>query len=262
MKNGLSQAMKNVMKFTWPFLIGIVAGSSPFLCMTYLPSLLTSGAASRTVDSVALLVVSVLVGLVTGIVFYGEVGAEHPSKIFTKALGIPALLLATVTNTASKADLQRAQDTATLQVLSEPAAAEETPEAPTELSPPTESPEKTSSFSMTSDAWAQTATIARASASTPRDARFLLVLGQYTTEKEAWAAYNRWQPTGQFATERYYPKNIKVFAAGKTTFYVCYTGPLAAPDATRLLKVIRINDPNLSPKVVEQRGQARVRSRP
>lgn len=86
------------------FGIGFVAGISPFVFMQLLPLLLnqdiTPGLSRSTV--LAILLVGILVGFISSIMLTSVLVEKGPREVFLYALGIPAVLIATVSNLSTK----------------------------------------------------------------------------------------------------------------------------------------------------------------
>jgi len=80
------------------FSIGLIAGISPFLFMQLLPALLNPGLHLEGVNYLAIILTGALVGIITSIIFATQFEKREPQDIFFYALGIPAILIATVSN--------------------------------------------------------------------------------------------------------------------------------------------------------------------
>ena len=100
-------------------------------------------------------------------------------------------------------------------------------------------------------AWAEQGSVSRATLFAQVGAYFV-VIGKYGTEREAWQALGQLS-RDRLKTELYFPKSLRVLRAGTGTYYVSYSGPLTQEDAAKLFKLIRINDPNLSPDLLKQK---------
>ena len=80
------------------------------------------------------------------------------------------------------------------------------------------------------------------------------MLGSYVTLKEAQNSMRLWRQAGSLATERYYQKSVRVFSGGPQVFYVSYTTTMPRAEAIKLYKLLRINDPKVTPQVIQLRG--------
>ena len=80
------------------FFIGLIAGIAPFLFMDLLPSLLSHNGVAPKPNYGAIIVTGVLIGTITAIIFSKSFKEKEPQDIFFYALGIPAILIATISN--------------------------------------------------------------------------------------------------------------------------------------------------------------------
>ena len=78
------------------FAIGFFAAISPFLFMQLLPALLNPSLHLNPVNYLAIILTGVLIGVITSILFANQFEKKGPQDIFFYALGIPAILIATV----------------------------------------------------------------------------------------------------------------------------------------------------------------------
>ena len=102
--------MNMAMNLLLTFLIGFVAGVSPFLFMYLIPGLLNPSQELIGCNPWCILLTGVLIGAITCILFAKKFAEKDPSDIFFYALGIPAILIGTLTNlntTYSKMDIQK-----------------------------------------------------------------------------------------------------------------------------------------------------------
>lgn len=237
----------------WTFLIGMVAGAAPFLCMSYLPHLLDPRAAVTRPDVAALVVVGILVGVVTVIMDSRRFDQEDPREVLMRSLAIPSILLATVTGLQSRQAVgeQRTQASAMVDTSSADVNIIPLTVPLQEVGPASKSNGMSGWLWAPSEAQAQPRPpMARRAVIQPaQEVDYLVVLGTYTNEKEARRAAERWDGRDALATERYYQKSVRVFGAGPQVFYVSYTTPLPRSEAVKLYKLLRINDPNITPQL-------------
>ena len=244
------------------FVIGFIAGIAPFLCMQILPALLDP---SKEIDlgrnAGILVIFGVMIGAICAIVFEKKMENGDAGEVFFKALGIPAILLATVTNLSttysSKQAVNEAREKASLTVLGTIPQPQETipnlrlvsPEKLSQL-PASQPPLK--SFLLPEHAWAQGSTGGGKTLLLAEANRFLVIVGRYGSLDEARRVLQELSAR-KLSTERYWPKNIQLYEAGKNLYYLSYSAPASKSEATKLYELIRINDPSLSPQLVEIR---------
>ena len=232
------------------FVIGVLAGLSPFLFMQLLPSLLNPSLALLPPNYLAIVLTGVLVGAITSVLFAKTFHERNPQDVFFAALGIPAILIATVSNVSTKsAALQvvnAAQVAASNSVLNPPPAAES---VSLEMLQPPKLDRRGRLF--INRAWAEESP-GRAGLLLAQAGKFLVVVGRYASEQEAWAAVEQLNRE-RFKSELYFPKSPRVFRAGTGAYYVSYSGALPQEDAVKLFKLIRINDPQLTPEILREK---------
>ncbi len=84
------------------FVIGFIAAISPFLFMQLLPALLNPGMHLDPPNYLAIALTGILIGAITSILFAKQFEKKGPQDIFFYALGIPAILIATVSNLSTE----------------------------------------------------------------------------------------------------------------------------------------------------------------
>jgi hypothetical protein len=62
-------------------------------------------------------------------------------------------------------------------------------------------------------------------------------------------AYRKFQQV-TLKTERFAPKTLKIFRSGTGVYYLSYTVPATKDYATRVYKLLLVNDPALAPQVL------------
>jgi len=232
------------------FLIGFLAGVSPFLFMQLLPAMLSPSQALPFRNYVAILVTGILIGAITAVLFSKTFNERDPRDVFLTALGIPAILIATVSNISTRSEalhtVNQASAAASNAVLNPPPAAE-----PVSLEVVAPQQPKPQGRRLVSPAWAEQSSgsggilLAQAGA-------YFVVIGKYEGEREAWQALEQLRQD-RLRTELYFPKSLRVLRAGTGAYYVSYSGPLSQEEAGKLFKLIRINDPNLTPELLKQK---------
>jgi hypothetical protein len=235
------------------FFIGLVAGVCPFLFLQLLPVLLDPTQTIVVPNYLAIVVTGVLVGAISAIIFAKTFEAREPSEIFFYALGVPAILVATVSNLGTKFEAartvevaQQVASNAVLRTVPPPIGAIEIQE----VAPPP-APAKSGLAPRGGVAWAAEGRVTDPLGRTAQVDEYVVVIGRYPTAEEAWKAVAELREQ-RLKTERYVPKSLRVFRGGNQAYYVAYAAPLPREEALRLYQLIRINDPALSPQVVRQ----------
>ena len=236
------------------FVIGVIAGVSPFLFMQLLPVLLNPSQPTAEPNYLAIILTGVLVGAVSSIIFAKTFDARDPHDVFFYTLGIPAVLIATVSNITTKFEAVRsvtaAQVSASNTLLNvAPPQVEVLPLQ--EVAPPSRPAQ--GSFLPTNDAWADEPRGPRIIVA-QAEAGYLVVIGRYASDKDAWRALEELR-LKRLRTELYVQKNPRVFQAGPNLYYVSYSSAPSREDAIKLYNLIRINDPSLMPEILRPRSR-------
>ena len=239
---------KNIL---WTFVIGLIAGIAPFLFMKLLPALLNPTQSLVLPNYLAILLTGVLVGATTAIIFAKTFDARDPQEVFVYALGIPAILIATVSNLSTTSEAKFTQTMARIAASNAILNVAPPPLEPMslqELAPPTKPAQ--SGMRLVRPAWAE----GGADLPTFRlvaDEHYVVVIGQYSSEAEAWKAVAHLRHQ-RLNTELYIPKQLRVFKAGEQRYYVSYSAPVSREEAVKLFRLLRINDPQLEPQILKQ----------
>jgi hypothetical protein len=201
---------------------------------------------------VAVLVTGALIGAITAVLFAKKFHGRDPGDVFLAALGIPAVLITTVSNISTKSEalheVNQAKVVASNAVLNPSPAPE--PASLEVVEPPAKpKPEGTR---LINRAWAEERSAGVKTELVQAGGAYFVVIGKYSTEVDARRALERWRGE-RFRTELYFPKNLRVLRAGKDGYYVSYSGPLPQDDAMKVFKVVQINDPQLSPQLLRQK---------
>ncbi len=244
----------------WTFIIGFVAGAAPFLCMAYVPPLIDPDAVSRPPQVLGLVLVGLIVALVTVVTDAKDFDKVVPRDVLMRALAVPSILLATVTALQSRQVLDSQIQASSAAVDSTSVDVNITPvTTPLEEIAPQPASDPRTGWLWVPEALAQPGTTPRPGTAAPQPLagrQYLVVLGTFTNQKDASNAVRRWSPPQSFGTERYYQKSVRMFRGGSQTFYVTYTTPLPRGEAMKLYKLLRINDPKITPQVIEHRVAA------
>jgi hypothetical protein len=232
------------------FAIGLIAGISPFLFMQLLPSLLNPGLHLDPPNYLAILFTGALVGVITAIIFATQFEKREPQDIFFYALGIPAILIATVSNMSTEfravRQVSEVKESLTSAVLNPPQ-----PEViqgqPIPLTPPqpaTQGWDNTSSATAWAEEGRETPEILLAQA-----AGFLVAIGEYSNAKAAWEDYRKYKDE-KLRTELYVQKNLNVFEIRKGMFVLVYGRYSSQEEANKVIQLLRINDPGLNVRLL------------
>ncbi len=231
------------------FTIGLIAGISPFLFMQLLPALLNPSLQMDSPNYLAILLTGVLVGTITSIIFATKFENKEPQDVFFYALGIPAILIATVSNISTEfkavSKISEVKENLTSVVLNPPRP-EMIQGEPKLLPPPKASPKGARSGS---HAWAEENSrplqliLAQAHG-------YLVVIGEYDSEKAAWEDYSKFKDT-RLRTERYSPKSLNVFQISTGSYVLVYSQSSSLEEANKVYRLLRINDPGLIVKILK-----------
>jgi hypothetical protein len=246
--------MKLAINVIAAFFIGFVAGVSPFLFMYLLPGLLNPSQALIECNPWCIILTGVLIGAITCIVFAKKFAEKDPSDVFFYALGIPAILIGTLTNlntNFSKIDIQK---TASRLLLETKPSIEEIDKKLSDVPSPV--PEaakpKQSSLLIMVPAWADEETKDRM-VKVAKAEQYVVVIGQYPTEGEAGRVYNELSRK-RLNAEKYAPKNLRIFTIpGSNSYYLSYSNHASESEAVKVYKLLMLNDPELAPRIIKQK---------
>ena len=234
------------------FLIGVVAGVSPFLFLQLLPELMNPGQQFTQPNYLAIGLTGVLVGCISAIIFGKTFSKRDPQEVFFYTLGIPALLVATVSNISTKADAMHTVTAARVAASAAILSAAPPPldvGALQEVRPPQTLPQGL--LQSSGQAWAverspeNAVLLVQASGS-----NWIVAIGSYPTEAAAWLRV-RELGAQRLRIETYVAKNLRVFKGGGGFYYVSYTGLTTRDEATRIYNLLRVNDPELTPQIIQ-----------
>jgi hypothetical protein len=231
------------------FAIGFFAAVSPFLFMQLLPALLNPGLHLDPPNYLAIILTGILIGAITSILFANQFEEKGPQDIFFYALGIPAILIATVSNLSTEfkavRQVSEVKESLSSTVLSPPK-----PEVLQEMPKPVPPPQTIKQGrNARGHAWAQ---------ERPEGGPVLLVqalnyfvvIGEYDNEKAAWEDYKKWKEK-RLRTELYFPKDLGVFEIRKGQYILVYSRHSSQEEANKVFQLLRINDPGLKVKILK-----------
>jgi hypothetical protein len=247
MDSGLNRIRNGFLAFA----IGLIAGISPFLFMQLLPALLNPGLHLEPPNYLAIILTGALIGIITSIIFATQFEKREPQDIFFYALGIPAILIATVSNMSTEfravRQVSEVKESLTSTVLNPPQ-----PEVihgqQIPLSPPppaSQGRNRTSSATAWAEERKETPGILFAQAG-----GYFVRIGEYTNEKAAWEDYRKYKDQ-RLRTELYVSKNLNVFEIRKGVFVLVYGRYSSQEEANKVFQLLRINDPGLDVRILK-----------
>ncbi len=231
------------------FAIGFFAAISPFLFMQLLPALLNPSLHLDPPNYLAIIFTGILIGAVTSILFANQFEKKGPQDIFFYALGIPAILIATVSNLSTEfkaaSQVSEARESLTSAVLSPPK-----PEVLQEMPKPVSPPQTIKQgWNSRRNAWAQERQEGRP-VLLAQALNYFVVIGEYDNEKSAWEDYKKWKEK-KLRTELYFRKDLGVFEIRKGQYILVYSRHSSQEEANKVFQLLRINDPGLNVKILK-----------
>jgi hypothetical protein len=236
----------------------MTAGIAPFLFMQLLPKMLNPNLYTGAINYSPIVLTGILVGVITTIIFAKTFEDKEPREIFFYALGIPAVLIATVSNISTETSALRkiddASTQATIQVLNpvpEPAVITDKlkeGKEPVVLTPPNQLSKRNSL--MVNTAWASEVNWKKLDLIAAAPGNYLIVIGEYNNPEDAWRFYDRYRKTS-LRSERYIPKRLQVLQLNENYYVLIYSRHTTQEQATRAYKVLQINDPGLDARIMK-----------
>ncbi len=233
------------------FLIGMIAGIAPFLFMQLLPSMLNPTLSTTPTDYTPIIMTGLLIGAITCIIFTTSFEKRDPQDIFFYALGIPAILIATVSNIGANFEVEKAKEQATALVVQGPI-------IPTEKADSIEAVPRPESHQKQEKTTFLDSIIGTAMASDrPKPIQiassgpnYLIVIGEYQSAEDAWAAHTKISGM-KLRSERYVQKNLSVKKLNGNRYVLSYSTSHSAKDAERIYKILAINDPQFAVRIIK-----------
>jgi hypothetical protein len=228
------------------FVVGFVAGTAPFILIYCLPRLLTPGAPDHALPFVQLLLIGFVVGMTTAIIFTEQVNKKW-QDVFVYALGIPALLIATVGDISGKMNTSAFQARMSAEVGAPPI-------APTELDGDMEDvpiseieTEGNNPIGWLKSLVGSEAVAAQSDSTegrvSPQGRQYLVTIGTYTDKDRAIEDYKKYQKR-KFKTQEYINKDLNLVKISNKYLIVYWRGSDRSL-ANRVYKLLRINDPGV-----------------
>lgn len=236
---------KRVMRGVYAFIVGFIAGTAPFIFMYCLPILLTPGSREVSPPLFQLLLTGTIVGAITTIMFTGQIRKTW-QDVFVYALGIPALLIATVGDISSRLSARELQARTSSAIM-----------APEVSTPAIESDLEIIDVESLMEKYDETSSLINrlfrsdAVAATPDTLRaeklekgqYLIVIGSYGDKKSALQAFRKFRDT-RLNTEDYINKSLELLK--KTDRYlIVYWRCSNEEAALKAYKLMRVNDPKI-----------------
>ncbi len=244
------------------FIIGFVAGTTPFVFMKLLPMMLHPELYAAEFRQVMIMLAGVLltgciIGVITSLMFAGEFERKDPKEIFVYALGIPAILISTVSGLMT--DFNATQKISTVQASASAAILSSTPSTQSIPEVKTNPVDQSSSTSqghgfLLGSAWAEE--LSRPQIAANSKTQFIVVIGTYTNEQEAKDIFNKFQQR-RFKTESYVPKRLELRRVDErpTQYIIIYNSFKSQVDAQRTFGLLNINDPDLTVSLMQASPQ-------
>lgn len=233
------------------FFIGLIAGIAPFVFMKLLPVLLNPGLHLTPPNYYAIAITGILIGAITAIIFGTTDDKRAPHDVFLYALGIPAVLIATVSNLSTEfgamKEVSTAKENLSSSILLSPSIEKVTI---TPVPVPIDEKGKNSGW-LENTAWAQETSPGQLMAQANDANRYLLTIGTYHTKDEAIVAY-RDKKKSRLAIEQYVPKSLELIELNKNEYVLIYNKYSTQKDATKAYQLLRVNDPNVPTRILEK----------
>lgn len=235
------------------FAIGFVAGIAPFLFMDLLPNLLNQNTSSHRPNYQAISITGVLIGLITSIMFAKNFKEKEPRDIFFYALGLPAILIATVTNMntnfSAKTVVDDTRASASMSILRsdiEPVIQEFTP-----LVVPVTDGKSNKTGLLDLLIFTKTAHAEERSKQPKEQAvkSFVVTVGEYTDKDTAVAAYKALL-NNKLNSEKYISKNPKLLQINGNSYAIIYSDFSDRNEAVKAYKLLKINDPEYNVQIL------------
>jgi hypothetical protein len=217
--------------------------------MQLLPALLNPGMHLDPPNYLAIALTGILIGAITSILFANQVEKKGPQDIFFYALGIPAILIATVSNLSTEfkaaSQVSEARESLSSAVLSPPK-----PEVLQEMPKPVPPPQTVKQgWNSRGEAWAQESQKDRPLL-LAQALNYFVTIGEYNSENAAWEDYKKWKEK-KLRTELYFPKDLGVFEIRKGQYILVYSRHSSQEEANKVFQLLRINDPGLNVKILK-----------
>jgi hypothetical protein len=229
------------------FTIGFIAGVAPFLFMQYLPAMMTPGLEIKQPNLMPVLVTGSLIGLITTILFTKNFNAKEPQDIFFYALGIPAILIATVSNMGIQQDsAQQIQEVRT----NARELIETTPDIDNIRGGNKKLFEIDPEIIDLSSLFISSAVAAQPKGAPISGSGYFLVIREFADAKSAKEEYKRLVQT-RMKVEAYVPKDVRIIKKNSGPYMIAYTRFSNKSEAIKGYKLLKIYEPKLPTRIIK-----------
>jgi hypothetical protein len=239
------------------FLIGFFAGIAPFAFTKVLPMMLHPDEFVLMTPLHAWIMIGgmlgsgVIVGIVIALMYAGTSEPLTPKEVFLYALGIPAILITTVSNFTTdmnaKSEISLMQDTANAAISSSKAPPQNVPAATFKPVSSLSSDMKTGLLIQSAHAEEMGRPIVLAQKQQP----YLVIIGTYTSRDEARSAFQQFV-SRKFRAETYVAKRLELLeqAGSPPQYVIVYARFGTEAEATRASRYLTINDRDLQVSLI------------
>lgn len=243
---------KTLSRFLRPFLIGTMAGCAPFLLNYLMPVLLNGNQGNADPHWPELGGLAVLIGVIACI-FFCDKPKLSAQDVFLQALGIPALLLGTLSSIQKAGETVQAKHTASEQY---------TNPAPIldyegDVLPTFGAAQAREGAAGSALAWLIHPVLGQEPTRNARiqaaDTVYLVVIGpSYSSLQTAREGLHRLQ-TKTLHAEQYAPKHPQIAQLTPGSYVVEYSRHARREDAVRVYRLLQINDSDVGARIVRWR---------
>jgi uncharacterized membrane protein YdcZ (DUF606 family) len=241
------------------FLIGFFAGIAPFAFTKVLPMMLhpeefvLMKSLHVWIMTGGMLGSGIIVGIVIALMYAGTTETLTPKEVFLYALGIPAILITTVSNfttdITARSEISVMQDTANAAISNSKVSQQDVPAA-------TFKPVSSLSSGMKTGLLIQAAhaeDIARPIILAQNQQPYLVIIGTYTSRDEAKSAFDQFV-VRKFRAETYVTKRLELLeqTGSPPQYVIVYARFGAEAEATRASRYLMINDRDLKVNLIRQ----------
>jgi len=234
------------------FFIGFTAGVSPFLFMQILPSLLNPDLVFLSINWGSIVITGVLIGVISAIIFSPDFKKKQPQEIFFHALGIPAVLIASVSNLSTQfeaqAEISAAKVNASTSILLQPKDEEVVSAKDIILISSHDVRSQGAAFISKAYAGQRPGFNEYEFANTS----YLVTVGEYETEQEAKEQFHLLNER-TLMVEKFLPKSLRIYRISERRYVISYAKFPVQEEARKAYQLLRINDPYLSVNILHLR---------
>lgn len=240
------------------FLIGFFAGIAPFAFTKVLPMMLHPEGFVLMTPSHAWIVTGgmlgsgIIVGIVIALMYAGTSEQLTPKEVFLYALGIPAILITTVSNFTTdmnaKSEISLMQDAANAAISSSKVPQQNVPAATFKPVSSLSSGMKTGLLIQSAHAEETDRPIVLA-----QNQPYLVIIGTYTSRDEARSAFQQFVAR-KFRSETYVTKRLELLEQGGSPpqYVIVYARFGTEAEATRASRYLTINDRDLKVSLIRE----------